>query len=90
MTFHPEKVGDFLTIFQQASPKIKSFQGCEYLELLQDLSDKNIYYTYSQWKSAEDLEKYRNSPLFKATWQQTKSLFLRSPLAFSLVSCQVV
>lgn len=90
MTFTEDKVEDFLNNFEQSKNKIRAFEGCEYLELLRDIKSDNIFYTLSHWKAEENLEKYRNSALFKEVWAKTKILFVEKPQAFSLKSKEVV
>lgn len=84
MTFNPEDVDNFLTIFQETKNKIRSFEGCEHLELLEDLNNKNSYSTYSHWENETALNAYRNSHLFDGVWAKTKVLFAEKPIAFSL------
>ncbi|GAA4823896.1 putative quinol monooxygenase [Algivirga pacifica] len=83
MSFHPDKAADFLQIFQQAKSKIRNFEGCHHLELMQDPQDPHIYMTYSHWTNEDALEHYRHSELFKTTWAKTKVLFNDKPVAFS-------
>lgn len=75
MTFSPENVGAFLENFNSNKNHIRNFEGVEHLELLRDKNNPNIFFTYSHWKSEEDLEKYRTSDLFKSVWEVTKPLF---------------
>ena len=83
MTFRPEAFEAFMEIFDASAPKIRAFPGCEYLELWQDQQFPNILTTHSHWTSADALERYRQSDLFKQTWAKTKPLFAAPPLAFS-------
>ncbi|MCS7018711.1 MAG: antibiotic biosynthesis monooxygenase family protein [Cytophagales bacterium] len=83
MTFQPDKTADFLTIFEASKHKIRQFEGCRYLALLQDAHNPAVYTTYSLWDSAEHLEAYRQSELFQTTWAATKILFADKPVAFS-------
>ena len=85
MIFVPEKVNAFLEVFNDSKDKIKNFEGCTNLELLNDIQNKNTYFTYSQWQSEEHLNKYRDSQLFKDTWSKTKVLFSEKPEAWSVV-----
>ncbi len=85
MVFRPEKVPEFLEIFHQAQPLIRDFAGCNHLELLQDAVEPHIISTLSHWQSAQMLEAYRQSGLFKHTWADTKVLFAQKPQAFSCV-----
>jgi quinol monooxygenase YgiN len=84
MSFAPEKVEEFKMIFQENWGLIKSFKGCAHVELLQDTGTSNIFFTYSLWETAEDLDAYRNSELFKKVWGATKLLFNERPQAWSL------
>ncbi len=84
MHFHPEKSEDFLELFDEVFPKISKFPGCTKLELLRDLKDPAIFFTYSFWDRPESLELYRNSELFKSTWARTKVLFAHKAQAWSV------
>lgn len=84
MTFVPEKANDFLKVFEASKDKIRAFEGCTHLELLNDVKNKNIYFTYSHWLSEEHLDNYRDSELFKTTWDKTKVLFSDKPEAWSV------
>lgn len=84
MTFDSERVPDFLENFEKNKNFIRSFEGCEHLELLQQEDKANVYFTYSWWDRAESLENYRHSQLFKGVWAFTKTLFIEKPEAWSL------
>ncbi|SDB31160.1 hypothetical protein SAMN03097699_0638 [Flavobacteriaceae bacterium MAR_2010_188] len=86
MTFEEDKIDEFLELFEANKHKIKNFAGCEFLELLRDKENKNIFFTHSHWKEDSNLEAYRNSDLFKGVWSETKILFKDKPEAWSLVS----
>lgn len=75
LTFIPGKEEDFLKIFNTAYPFISKFEGCTKLELLQEKTNGNIFFTVSDWQSETHLNNYRNSELFKKTWEPTKKLF---------------
>ncbi|MFN4144305.1 MAG: putative quinol monooxygenase [Runella sp.] len=90
MTFLPEKIEDFLAIFEASKHKIRDFDGCQHLELLRDESLPNVFITYSLWENADALDTYRQSALFKETWAKTKVLFADKPMAFSAVPLGVV
>ena len=83
MIFIPEKTEQFLTLFEQVAPAIRRFPGCHHLELWQDTRFSNIFTTYSHWISNEALQRYRESALFKQTWQDTRKLFAAPPVAHS-------
>lgn len=90
LSFEPEKVNDFIKIFEDSKLLIAGFPGCEGLSLLQDANHSNVFYTYSLWATGNDLENYRQSGLFKTTWAATKALFNDKPMAFSTVVNQKV
>ncbi len=84
MTFQEDRVKDFKLNFQKNKDQIRNFEGCQHLELLQQEARPNVFFTYSWWRTDDDLEKYRNSQLFKEVWAYTKSLFSDRPEAWSL------
>ena len=90
MTFHPEKVSDFLGNFEANKAAIRNSPGCQHLELWQDEHQKNIFVTYSHWESEAHLDQYRDSELFKSVWNFTKALFAEKPQAFSTKKLQEV
>ena len=90
MNFKPEKNKDFLTIFNANKMQIRTFPGCLHLELWNDKSEPNIFFTYSFWKNEAALEAYRNSELFKNTWAKTKVLFNEKPQAWSVEMLEIV
>ncbi|MDP1726583.1 MAG: antibiotic biosynthesis monooxygenase family protein [Bacteroidota bacterium] len=90
MSFEPDKVADFLQVFEQAKEKIAAFEGCEGLTLLRDAHQAHVMFTYSYWRDQDCLNKYRFSDLFKDTWAKTKIHFNDKPLAWSLEVLQLV
>ena len=84
MSFEPEKTADFLEMFDKIKDKIRAFEGCEHLELMQDYDNPNSFSTYSKWHDDNALNAYRNSELFDGVWTQTKAMFNAKPIAFSL------
>ena len=84
MTFNADQITEFTSNFEKVKDKIRSFPGCDFLELYQDQNDKTIFFTYSYWQSETDLENYRNSELFKNVWGKTKPMFARKAEAWSV------
>lgn len=82
MEFTDEGIAEFLQVFDEVKLKIAAFPGCQHLELVQGL-EPNIFFTISRWSEESDLEKYRHSDLFKATWKKTKALFRARAQAWS-------
>jgi len=80
-----DKVETFKALFEEKKHLIRSFPGCNYLELLQGKAARNnVFFTYSYWDSEEDLNNYRYSDLFAETWKSTKALFIKKAEAISL------
>ena len=83
LSFHTEFISDFKTIFEENKQKIISQKGCNRLEMLKDIKDVNVIFTYICWDSEDYLNNYRNSELFKDVWSKTKILFNKKPEAWS-------
>ena len=75
MTFRPEAVDQFLTLFDESSGLIRAFDGCRHLELWQAADHPHVFTTYSLWADAHALDEYRESELFRSTWKRAKALF---------------
>ena len=58
--------------------------GCKHVELMQDINNPTIFFTFSIWENPSDLEAYRQSELFKGVWAKTKVLFGDKPEAWSV------
>lgn len=84
MNFKKEEVASFKTLFDDKKTFIRNFEGCQFLELYQDKSTPEIFFTYSYWKNEEALENYRHSKLFKDVWAETKKKFGGKPEAWSV------
>ncbi|MBC8153835.1 MAG: antibiotic biosynthesis monooxygenase [Bacteroidetes bacterium] len=83
MTFQADKLPDFHVLFNQSKHHIRAFPGNHHLELLSDPDHPNVRMTYSLWESADALDAYRQSDLFRTTWAATKLLFAERAVAFS-------
>ena len=75
MVFRPEEILSFKALFEENKQKIRGFDGCESLRLLQDDNNPCIFFTYSVWQSEDHLNAYRHSDLFAGVWKSTKSKF---------------
>lgn len=84
MHFQPDKINDFVHIFNDNKSRIAGFEGCMHVELLKDINSDNTFFTYSHWRSPDALENYRHSETFRDIWGQTKVLFNRAPEAWSV------
>lgn len=83
MTFHPDKVDTFRSIFEEAAPRIRAYPGCTHLDLWQDVRHPNILTSHSHWHDGDTLDAYRRSDLFASTWERVKPLFAARPIAHS-------
>lgn len=83
MSFHAKHIEEFQEMFEEKKQLIRNSDGCSLLELYQDKTNPEIFFTYSYWENESDLENYRTSDFFKETWQQTKSYFNNKPEAWS-------
>ncbi|GAB3799106.1 hypothetical protein GCM10028819_21690 [Spirosoma humi] len=90
MTFQDDKLADFHAIFDRSKQRIRTFPGNHQLDLLRDPNQPNVRITYSLWESADALEAYRRSELFRATWAATKVLFAERAVAFSAEKLEAV
>jgi quinol monooxygenase YgiN len=90
MTFREDAVEDFKQLFEERKQLIRHFDGCTHLELWQDSTNPNVFFTYSHWLSETHLNHYRFSAFFKDTWSKTKALFSDKPQAWSIVQRVVV
>lgn len=84
MSFHEDKIEDFLDNFHQVKEHIRNFPGNRFLELYRDKDNPSIFFTYSYWDNEADLENYRKSELFNEVWAFTKQLFSDKPQAWSV------
>ena len=84
MSFKPESVEAFKIIFENNWQKIKGFEGCDHVELLQDANNPGLFFTYSLWQSEAHLNRYRDSELFNNVWGSTKILFNAKPEAWTV------
>ena len=83
MHFHPEETANFIMLFEQVKDRIRAFEGCEEVKLIQDIDTPGIFFTLSKWQSEQDLENYRKSELFADTWAKTKRMFATKAMAWS-------
>lgn len=75
MVFQPGQSGTFEQIFLTTRDRIQSSPGCVSVDLWKDLKQPDTYMTYSIWHAEADLNRYRDSELFKETWSRVKPLF---------------
>jgi heme-degrading monooxygenase HmoA len=84
LTFKPEHVQDFLEHFETVKQDINGFPGCRGMKLLQHQDVSNIFFTFSEWNSNDDLNNYRKSELFGGIWPKVKLWFDQKAEAWSV------
>lgn len=85
MHFTSTFAAEFKTVFKSVQPEIASFKGCRSVQLLQDQSNPEIFFTISHWQDEDHLNAYRKSQLFKTTWAKVKPNFRFKAEAWSLL-----
>lgn len=75
LTFHENKMIDFLNHFETIKWQVAQFPGCRGMKLHRDQKHPNIIFTYSIWENEDTLNEYRNSELFKKLWPVIKPWF---------------
>jgi len=83
LTFVKGREQEFLDIYRASEERIRNFEGCSHLELLRDVHDASVFFTYSHWESEQHLMEYRNSELFRSVWSRVTPLFAAEPQAWS-------
>lgn len=84
LTFKPGYADDFVKVFNETRGRIAAFEGCKGVELLREIDQPGVFFTYSHWANTHSLDNYRNSELFKTTWAIVKKHFAARPEAWSL------
>jgi quinol monooxygenase YgiN len=84
LEFKPEFIISFREVYTAVNQKILAMPGCNGVQLLQDITNKNIFFTYSNWDNEAALNNYRNSALFLETWQTIKPWFANKAEAWSV------
>lgn len=84
MHFRSEETESFIELFNKVKDKISAMPGCLGVDLLRDINDPDVFFTYSAWESENDLNNYRNSSLFGETWKATKAKFAYKAEAWSV------
>ena len=84
MTFKADSIERFKDIFKASRDLIAAMEGCQHVELLQDINNPCVFFTLSIWDAPKYLEAYRQSELFEGVWAKTKILFDAKPEAWSV------
>jgi heme-degrading monooxygenase HmoA len=86
LNIQPDKTAEFLTLFNDSKSFILNSEGCSFVQVLTDIKQPNLFFTYSCWDTEEHLNKYRDSEVFEGIWKRTKLLFADKAEAWSLIS----
>lgn len=84
LTFTPETLPLFLTHFETVKEIVNTYPGCNGMQLLQDIHNPLICFTYSNWEEENHLEIYRKSNEFKEIWSTIKPWFGAKAEAWSV------
>lgn len=79
-----QHIADFKSLTAGEKEDIIAFEGCSFLEILQDITNENLFFSHSHWESEEALNAYRESAFFRGNWEQVKQWFAAKPEAWSL------
>lgn len=83
MTIEESRSKNFKKFTDSIADSIKEFEGCMHLKILQEIHKDNIFFSYSIWKTEKNLNAYRSSEFFKATWSKAKTFFCMPAEAWS-------
>jgi quinol monooxygenase YgiN len=84
MTFMESRIDDFMDLEKSICRDIRRFKGCRHLEILQDIHNRCVFFSYSHWESESDLEDYRRADFFKETWATLCRWFREAPETWTL------
>jgi quinol monooxygenase YgiN len=84
LKFEKENLPLAQKMLEEIAPKVKGMEGCSYLEISSGIKDKGMIFTYSHWSSADALNAYRDSEIFRNFWRDLKKLFADPARAWSL------
>ncbi len=77
-------IDDFKKLTAGEKDDIIAFEGCSFLEILQDVNNETVFFSHSHWESEDALNIYRESDFFRGNWVQVKQWFAAKPEAWSL------
>jgi len=86
LKFDRENLPLALNKLEQIAPKVRSMEGCSFLEISSGVKDKGMILTYSYWSGTDALNNYRKSETFITFWRDIKKLFSDPARAWSLDS----
>jgi quinol monooxygenase YgiN len=85
MTFRNDAIEQFTEIFNTYQDRIRAAKGCRSVQLLHDVNNPCIFFTYSIWDDETFLETYRLSSTFGEVWPQVKPLFAAPAEAWTTI-----
>jgi|688.fasta_scaffold743394_2 quinol monooxygenase YgiN len=84
LTLLPEKINDFVDVFNESNETIKQFEGCLSAILVKDMHQENVVFTISEWTDEAALNAYRASAFFEGVWTKAKATFAEKASAWSV------
>jgi heme-degrading monooxygenase HmoA len=88
LNLREDATDEFLRIYEEVGPRIRSFPGCRHVELWVNREDPLRLATYSVWDGPEALEGYRTSDQFLQTWSRVRLLLADRASAESYVALE--
>lgn len=83
--FEEEYSTTFNQVFLKYKPILLQQVGCQNVQLYQVEGQSQDFVTISQWRNKDDLERYRQSDVFRKMWSNLKPHFYQKPNAHSLI-----
>lgn len=84
MHLQKEFLAEASEFLKSYAPNVRSFVGCEFLEI--SIEENGLVVTYSYWQDSASLEQYRRSTMFRQFWAQVKTWFSEPARAHSFQS----
>ncbi len=84
MAVRPDQTGEFERVYSEVKGIVRAMPGCRSLELLHDLHDSGLFFTWSLWDDESALERYRNSETYRSVWPRLKAHFVSEAQAWSV------
>lgn len=84
MTVQMERTDEFRSILELNSQEVRTFNGCEHLEIFCDKKDRSTIFSYSIWKTERHLNQYLRSEFFRSFWPKLTQFFAAEAQAWTV------
>lgn len=78
----PESLDEARKLLSEQAPRVRAFPGCRSVVLYE--GEGPVLCSFSEWESAADLERYRQSMVFRDFWEKLRPHFRDKPRAVSV------